>query len=70
MTTRSIILTLQNEVRQLKGTQTPSTVTDVSIPESEASKLYLPMDKFKTNLHNMQTIMVQMQEMMQSNQGK
>jgi hypothetical protein len=36
---RSIILMLQNKVRQLKGIQTPSTITDVSTPNTEASKL-------------------------------
>jgi hypothetical protein len=67
---RSIILTLQNEVRALKGAQTPSTVTEVSTPASEASKLSSRMDQFENNVHNIQTMMAQMQEMMRNNQNK
>jgi hypothetical protein len=67
---RSVIQDLKNELRQLKGAQTPSTVTDVSIPESEASKMRQRMDNFENNVQSIQTMMQGMQEMMRATTAK
>jgi hypothetical protein len=65
---RSIIANLQKEVQELKGAQTPSTVTaDQSTPNSESAQLATRMDNFENNVTNM---MNRMSEMLSSKETR
>jgi hypothetical protein len=65
---RSIIATLQKEVNELKGSQTPSTVTaKITTPSSEAAQLTTRMEQFEDSVT---TMMNRMSDMLEGNDSK
>jgi hypothetical protein len=65
---RSIIATLQKEVNELKGAQTPSTVTaETTTPSSETVQLTTRMEQFEDSVT---TMMNRMSDMLEGNDSK